>query len=103
MAATGAGRALALQVLAYPVTQHASTRGRIASTPTGYLLTRDSMRWFWDHYLRRPEDGAAALCLSPVRADLQGLPPALVITAEYDPLCDEGEAMRRGCARPACR
>ena len=57
----------------------------------GYGLTRETMKWFWDHYLRDASEGAHPHA-SPLRAtDLSGLPPALIITAEYDPLRDEGE------------
>jgi acetyl esterase len=50
------------------------------------------MDWFWNHYLNDPADSANAL-VSPLRAsNLRGLPPAMVMTAEFDPLRDEGEA-----------
>ena len=50
------------------------------------------MRWFWHHYLEKP-DQAADPYASPIRAaTLSGVAPATVITAEYDPLRDEGEA-----------
>ena len=52
------GPALALQVLAYPVTQYNLDTRSYRDYADGYLLTRNSMRWFWDHYLQRPEDGA---------------------------------------------
>lgn len=86
------------QLLIYPVTDH-HTAGfpSYVECAEGYGLTRTVMAWFWDHYLGGPLDAAAAARLSPqavpLRApDLRGLPPALVLTAEYDVLCDEGEA-----------
>ena len=57
----------------------------------GYGLTRDDLVWGWNLYLRDASE-AANPYVAPMRApDLTGLPPALVITAECDPLCDEGE------------
>ena len=66
------GPALALQVLVYPVTQYNLDTRSYRDYADGYLLTRNSMRWFWDHYLPRPEDGASALRLSAVRAEARG-------------------------------
>jgi len=83
---------LAYQLLIYPVTNHSYETVSYSDNADGYLLTKDSMIWFWDHYLRNPQDGDNPYA-SPLKAeDLSGLPPALVITAEFDPLRDEGEA-----------
>lgn len=88
-----AGPALAGQLLIYPVTDHYSVDyPSYTENAEGYGLSRPGMHWFWDHYLASPDQGANPLA-SPMRApDLAGLPPALVLTAEFDPLRDEGEA-----------
>ena len=49
------------------------------------------MRWFWSCYLRSPQDAANPLA-APLLAEAAGLPPATIITGEFDPLRDEGEA-----------
>ena len=86
------GPSLAFQALIYPVTDHGYDTPSYRENAEGYLLTREAMVGFWNHYLSGPDDGASPLA-SPLRAaDLSGLPPALVITAEFDPLRDEGEA-----------
>ena len=86
------GPPLAHQVLIYPVTDHDLSTPSYLENATGYLLTREGMRWFWNHYLAREAQGLERYA-SPLRAQsLTGLPSALVITAGYDPLRDEGEA-----------
>ncbi|GAA2093191.1 alpha/beta hydrolase [Streptomyces albiaxialis] len=89
------GPPLAAQLLVYPNTDHhADTPSQRENTDDAFFNAR-SVDWYWRHYLRGPEDGASPY-VSPLRArDLGGLPPALVITAEYDPLRDEGEAYAR--------
>jgi acetyl esterase len=85
------GPPLVFQLLVYPVTDHAYDTPSYKENADGYFLTRDAMVWFWNHYLAREEDGRNPLA-SPLRAsDLRRLPPAFVMTAEYDPLRDEGE------------
>jgi acetyl esterase len=85
------------QLLVYPVTDHEFETPSIRENAVGYGLETEHMRWFFDHY-SRTDDDFADWRLSPLRADLQGLPPALVVTAEYDPLRDQGEAYARKLA-----
>ena len=86
------GAALCGQLLLYPVTDyHTPGTPSYDENAEGYGLTRDTMKWFWDHYLSDPSEGAHPHA-SPLRApDLSGLPSALIVTAQYDPLRDEGE------------
>ena len=93
--ARDADLALALQALIYPVTDQAFDRRSYRDQTEGRALNAEQMTWFSDQYLTDEAQAAEPDC-SPLRAaDLAGLPPALVLTAEYDPLCDEGEAYAR--------
>jgi acetyl esterase len=85
------GPPLALQLLVYPVLAHNSDTASMRESADPVLFDREDVAWCWRHYLAREADGASPLA-SPLRApDLGGLPPALVITAEEDPLRDEAE------------
>jgi acetyl esterase/lipase len=86
------GPVLRGQLLVYPVTDyHTPGTPSYRENAEGYGLTRDTMIWFWNHYLADPADAANPYA-SPLRAaSVVGLPPALVVTAEFDPLRDEGE------------
>jgi acetyl esterase len=86
---------LRYQVLAYPAVEASMPHPSIARFAEGFLLTRATMQWFYDCYLRGAAD-VEDWRASPLRAaDLRGVPPALVLTAGFDPLCDEGEAYAR--------
>ena len=86
---------LSCQLLLYPATDASMRHPSIARFAEGFLLTRSTMQWFYDCYQRRPEDDADWRA-SPLRAaDLSGVPPAFVLTAGFDPLCDEGVAYAR--------
>lgn len=78
------------QALIYPVTDCDFDRPSYVAPENQLMLGRDTMRWFWSHYL--PDQAARTNPdASPLRApSLAGLPPALVYVAEYDPLHDEG-------------
>ncbi len=92
------GPAISCQLLIYPVTDFSFDTLSYQENATGYNLTRADMIWFWGHYLESEVDGRHPLA-SPLPAeDLTGLPPAIVVTAEYDPLRDEGEAYARRLA-----
>ena len=95
MARDRGGPAIAHQLLVYPCCDMDSNAWP-SQTENGfdYFLTKESMDWFYDQYVD-PADRNNPYA-SPIKAaDLGGLPPACVITAEYDPLRDEGEAYGR--------
>jgi acetyl esterase len=102
------GPRLAAQLLIYPAVDLAGNYGAAAENAKfpsrqenaeGYFLTGDAMRFFAGHYLPRPEDSEDPRA-SPLRSrDLAGLPRAVVTTAEFDPLRDEGEAYANALKR----
>jgi acetyl esterase len=98
MARERGGPPITRQVLVYPVIDAACDAPSYTENAEGYFLEADGMRWFWDHYLGPDADGAHHHA-SPIRAeDHSGLPAAIVITAEFDPLRDEGEAYAEALA-----
>jgi acetyl esterase len=90
------GPALRFQLLVYPVTDARLAHPSIDENADGYLLTKADIEWFRGHYLGSDWNRSAAdPRVSPLLAAdeaVRGVAPALVITAEYDPLRDEGEA-----------
>ena len=86
------GPSVAFQVLVYPITDCDFDRPSYHENAEGYFLTKSQMVWFWQHYVRTPEQMLEPYA-SPLRAEsMGGVPPALILTAEFDPLRDEGEA-----------
>jgi acetyl esterase len=84
------GPALRMQLLIYPATEFAMTHPSHERCGEGFLLTHPTMVWFRGAYLRSEADMADPRA-SPLRTpDLSRLPPAYLITAGFDPLCDEG-------------
>ncbi|HYI62510.1 MAG TPA: alpha/beta hydrolase [Acidimicrobiales bacterium] len=88
------GPVLRHQLLVYPATDLAMGHPSIRENGEGYFLTEASMLWFADHYLGadRQHGDPASPAVSPLRAEVAGVAPAQVLTAEYDPLRDEGDA-----------
>jgi acetyl esterase len=94
------GPDIAAQLLIYPATDLVDEEGtqypsRVENAE-GYFLTGDDMRWFGEHYAGETERDHHHL--SPMHGTLEGLPPAVVVTAEFDPLRDEGEAYAQAMA-----
>jgi acetyl esterase len=86
---------LVFQVLIYPITDMGSNTPSMQEYAEGYGLTRKDVIWYINHYLNNKEEKTNPLASPLLAPDLSGLPPALVITAEFDPLRDEGEQYAR--------
>ena len=95
MARDRGGPLLSFQLLVSPALDRNFETPSYHQNSDGYGLTRDTVSWFWDLYLSEPSDASNPYAAPTQAKDLSGLPPALVITAEYDPLRDEGEEYGR--------
>lgn len=86
------GPPLIYQALVYPVIERNFDTKSYRRNGEGLFLTRAMMQFYWEQYLRSVADAEHSYA-APIKAkSLKGLPPALVQTAEYDPLRDEGES-----------
>ena len=92
MARDRGGADIGFQLLLYPAVDALANTGSLARNADGYLLTREAMVWFYDHYIPDVAD-RSDWRVSPLRARIfAGLPPAMIMTAGFDPLLDEGRA-----------
>jgi acetyl esterase len=94
MARDQGGPSLKFQLLIYPVTDFDDDSPSMREYSHDHFLTRESMDWFIESYMAPASDRRSPYA-SPWYADLAGLPAAMVITGECDPLCDQGEAYAR--------
>jgi acetyl esterase len=86
------GPKLALQLLFYPATRSDAETPSRRALAEGYLLEKKSMEWFFEQYVAPGTDPKDPRISPLLAADLSGLPPAHIHTAEFDPLVDEGKA-----------
>ncbi len=88
------GPKIAFQLLIYPATDMSASSESHKRLSQGYRLTGDLIKWFTDNYIA-PKDYGDVRASPSLEKDLSGLPPALIITAGYDPLVDEGQEYAR--------
>ena len=92
MARDRGGPKISYQVLIYPAVDVLGDYPSREENAEGYFLTTRAMRWFYGHYIQDESHAKAPLASPLLAEDHSSLPPAIVITAGYDPLRDEGEA-----------
>ena len=92
------GPKFVLQLLAYPATEFGVPRASLVENAHAPMLWAQDVTWFWDHYLDTEADRSDARAVPSAAASLAGLPPAVVITAQYDPIRDDGEAYAQALA-----
>lgn len=82
---------IAGQVLLYPMLDRSCSSASYEENAVGYYITRHHLQWFWEQYLSRSLPDATGFASPMGVGDLSGLPPAFIVTAQFDPLRDEGE------------
>src|SRR5262249_44210165 len=92
MARDRGGPRLASQLLIYPITDDDLDTLSYRKFAQGYMLTREAMTWYWQQYAPDPSSRRQPYASRGRAEDLRGLPPALIVTAEYDVLRDEAES-----------
>jgi acetyl esterase/lipase len=98
LAAAIGGPDIVAQALLTPATDSDMTRGSYVENADGYGLTTTLVRWFYDHYADPADRNDPRI--APLRADdLSGLPPAIVVTCEFDPMRDAGDAYAEALAK----
>ena len=85
---------LASQLLIYPCIDRDFSTPSYSKFAEGYGLTSKAMEWFWDQYLQNPTDSKNPYACPARATTLKGLPPTVLITAQYDPLTSDGERYR---------
>ena len=103
MARDRGGPKLLLQVLDVPVTDSRMKTPSMEENARGFGLSKEWLQQAWDHYLSGPDDPRNPYASPAFAEDLSGLPPALVLTGEYDPLRDEGRSTAGASRPPECR
>ncbi|MFJ2742884.1 alpha/beta hydrolase [Streptomyces sp. NPDC087440] len=93
------GPELVCQALYYPMLDPECGGASHRRNAQGYFLTADHVRWYWENYLPDPTDRTDPYASPLHRADLSGLPPAQLVTAGLDPLCDDAWAYAHALAR----
>lgn len=91
MAREAGGPRPAAQLLVYPCLDDACDAPSYVGYAEGHIVSTDDMRWYWRQYLDDPSQASESMACPLKAKDLTGLPPALIITAECDPIRDDGE------------
>ena len=81
---------LAFQVLVYPCNDDEMNYESAKTNGSGYGLSTKSMKWFWEQYLSKKSDAKNPYAVPVAAKDFSGLAPAIITTAEFDPLLDDG-------------